>query len=111
MTLSCTFMLVPLTGHTGGQVLDLMLENATVEPDITPGFRIDLPNSGDFVRIDLSGELSVELAVVEQGAECSSMNISGDSTTLIENYFADTGKRRDLDRFGQLGGMKGKKQA
>jgi len=39
----------------GGHVLDLILENATVELDITTGFRMDLPTSGDFVRIDLSG--------------------------------------------------------
>jgi acetolactate decarboxylase len=51
----------------GGHVLDLILENATVELDITPGFRMDLPASGDFVGMELTGNLSGDLAVVEQG--------------------------------------------
>jgi acetolactate decarboxylase len=51
----------------GGHILDLMLENATVELDITPGFRMDLPASGDFMGMDLTGEFSGELEVVEQG--------------------------------------------
>jgi acetolactate decarboxylase len=51
----------------GGHVLDLILEYATVELDITPGFRMDLPASGDFMGMNLTGELSGEFAVVEQG--------------------------------------------
>jgi hypothetical protein len=95
----------------GGDVLDLILENATVERDITPGFRMDLPVCGDFMGMDLTGEFSGELAVVEQGTDDLSLAYPAESATLIENYFADTGKRRDLDRFGQMGGMKGKNPA
>ena len=51
----------------GGHILDFVLENATVELDITPGFRVDLPTSGDFAGIDLSEDLSGELAAVEKG--------------------------------------------
>jgi hypothetical protein len=63
------------------------------------------------VGINLSGALSGNLAIAEQGTGQSSPASPEESATLIENYFADTGKRRDLDRFGQLGGMKGEKPA
>ncbi|MFA4877334.1 MAG: acetolactate decarboxylase [Methanoregula sp.] len=54
--------------HTkGGHILDLTVPiNTTVEYDITPGFAMALPTSGDFTGVDLSQDLSKELAMVEK---------------------------------------------
>lgn len=52
----------------GGHILDFRLENATVELDTIPRFIMDLPPQGSFLSVDLSENLSNELAVVEQGS-------------------------------------------
>jgi acetolactate decarboxylase len=52
----------------GGHILDFILENATVEMDITSRFTMVLPDEGSFSEIDLSGDLSRELAVAEKGS-------------------------------------------
>ena len=52
---------------TGGHILDLTVpENTTVEYDITPGFAMALPTSGDFTGVDLSQDLSGDLAKIEK---------------------------------------------
>ena len=52
--------------HTGGHILDFAVPaNATVEYDITPVFEMSLPTSGAFTGVDLSQDLSEELALVE----------------------------------------------
>lgn len=52
---------------TGGHILDLTVpENTTVEYDITPGFAMALPTSGDFTGVDLSQDLSADLAKIEK---------------------------------------------
>jgi acetolactate decarboxylase len=52
---------------TGGHILDLTVPaNTTVEYDITPGFAMTLPTSGDFTGVDLSKDLSGELAKLEK---------------------------------------------
>ena len=52
--------------HTGGHILDFTVPaNVTVEYDITPVFEMSLPTSGDFTGVDLSQDLSRELAQVE----------------------------------------------
>lgn len=52
---------------TGGHILDMTVPSGTtVEYDITPGFAMALPTSGDFTGIDLSQDLSGELAKVEK---------------------------------------------
>jgi len=51
---------------TGGHVLDLEVEDTPAVLDITPRFIVVLPTSGDFIGMDLSGDLSQELAKVEQ---------------------------------------------
>jgi len=52
---------------TGGHVLDLTVPaKTTVEYDITPGFAMALPTSGDFTGVDLSQDLSGDLAKVEK---------------------------------------------
>jgi len=52
--------------HTGGHILDLEIPaNATAEYDITPEFEMHLPTSGAFMGVDLSQDLSQELARVE----------------------------------------------
>ena len=52
---------------TGGHILDLTVpENTTVEYDITPGFAMTLPTSGDFTGVDLSQDLSADLAKIEK---------------------------------------------
>jgi acetolactate decarboxylase len=50
----------------GGHVLDLAVEDTPVELDITPRFMVILPESGDFIRMDLSGDLSLQTAMVEK---------------------------------------------
>lgn len=52
--------------QTGGHILDLVIPaNITVEYDITPAFKMVLPTSGAFTGIDLSQDLSEELARIE----------------------------------------------
>ena len=52
---------------TGGHILDFTVPaNATVEYDITPAFAMPLPTSGAFTGVDLSQDLTKELAKVEQ---------------------------------------------
>ncbi|MDO9550587.1 MAG: acetolactate decarboxylase [Methanoregula sp.] len=53
--------------NTGGHILDFTVPaNTTVEYDITPAFAMPLPTSGDFTGVDLSQDLTKELAKVEQ---------------------------------------------
>jgi acetolactate decarboxylase len=52
---------------TGGHILDLTVPAATpVEYDITSGFAMALPTSGDFIGADLSQNLSADLARIEK---------------------------------------------
>ncbi len=52
---------------TGGHILDMTAEaGALVEYDITPDFTMSLPTSGTFTGVDLSQDLSSELAKVER---------------------------------------------
>ena len=52
---------------TGGHVLDLVVDAGTpVTYDITSGFAMTLPTSGTFTNIDLSQNLSADLAKVEK---------------------------------------------
>jgi acetolactate decarboxylase len=52
---------------TGGHILDLVVpSNARVEYDITPAFAMPLPTSGAFTNVNLSQDLTKELAKIEQ---------------------------------------------
>jgi len=52
--------------QTGGHILDFVVPaNTTVEYDITPAFEMQLPTSGAFTGLDLSQDLSKDLARVE----------------------------------------------
>jgi acetolactate decarboxylase len=52
---------------TGGHILDLIVPaNTTVEYDITPEFTMLLPTSGDFTGVNLSQDLSGDLAKIEK---------------------------------------------
>ena len=52
---------------TGGHILDMTVPAGTVvEYDITPGFAMALPTSGDFTGVDLSQDLTAELAKIEK---------------------------------------------
>ena len=52
---------------TGGHILDITIPaNTSVEYDVTPGFAMALPTSGDFTGVDLSKDLSGDLAKVER---------------------------------------------
>lgn len=52
---------------TGGHILDFTVPaNTTVEYDITPGFTMGLPTSGAFTGVNLSQDLSADLAKVEK---------------------------------------------
>ena len=51
---------------TGGHILDFTVPaNITVEYDITPAFTMPLPTSGAFTGVDLSQDLTKELAKIE----------------------------------------------
>ncbi len=52
---------------TGGHILDFTVpSNSRVEYDITPAFAMPLPTSGAFTNVNLSQDLTKELAKVEQ---------------------------------------------
>jgi acetolactate decarboxylase len=52
---------------TGGHVLDFaVLQNTIVEYDITPGFMMSLPTGGEFAGVNLSKNLTGEIANVER---------------------------------------------
>ena len=50
----------------GGHILDIQVANATAQLDVTPGFAMELPTSGDFYNVDLSGDLQEELKKIEK---------------------------------------------
>ena len=50
----------------GGHVLDLKVDEAKAEVDVTPGFAMQLPVDGDFYNVDLAGDLQSELEVIEK---------------------------------------------
>jgi len=53
--------------QSGGHILDFTLpKNTVIEYDITPEFHMVLPTSGEFTGVDLSQDLTGELAKVEQ---------------------------------------------
>ncbi|ABN56758.1 MULTISPECIES: acetolactate decarboxylase [Methanoculleus] len=49
----------------GGHVLDMILAEGTVQVDTTMNFTMALPSGGDFLTVDLSGDLSEDLEQVE----------------------------------------------
>jgi acetolactate decarboxylase len=49
----------------GGHILDLKVDRADVMVDITPGFAMQLPTTGDFYNVDLSQDLQSELKKIE----------------------------------------------
>ena len=49
----------------GGHILDLKIDRADVKVDITPGFAMQLPTTGDFYNVDLSQDLQSELKKIE----------------------------------------------
>lgn len=52
---------------TGGHILDFVVpSNARVDYDITPAFTMPLPTSGAFTNVNLSQDLTKELAKIEQ---------------------------------------------
>lgn len=50
----------------GGHILDIQVANATAQVDVTPGFAMQLPSSGDFYNVDLSRDLQEELEKIEK---------------------------------------------
>lgn len=51
----------------GGHIQNLIVDNCTVELDLTPEFSMVLPTGGSFAMTDLSGNLSTDLDLVEKG--------------------------------------------
>jgi acetolactate decarboxylase len=49
----------------GGHILDLKVDRAIVKVDITAGFAMELPTTGDFYNVDLSQDLQSELKKIE----------------------------------------------
>ncbi|WP_067075374.1 acetolactate decarboxylase [Methanoculleus horonobensis] len=49
----------------GGHVLDMVMAEGTVQVDTTMNFTMALPSGGDFLTVDLSGDLSDDLEKVE----------------------------------------------
>jgi acetolactate decarboxylase len=50
----------------GGHILDIQVANATAQVDVTAGFAMQLPSSGDFYEVDLTGDLQEELEKIEK---------------------------------------------
>ena len=50
----------------GGHILDIQVANATAQVDVTAGFAMQLPTSGDFYEVDLTGDLQEELEKIEK---------------------------------------------
>jgi acetolactate decarboxylase len=50
----------------GGHILDFSSEGAEVKVDVTPGFAMLLPTSGDFTTVDLTKNLKGELERIEK---------------------------------------------
>jgi len=50
----------------GGHILDLQVDGAEVELDLTPNIFMALPTAGDFFNVDLTGDLSSDLEKVEK---------------------------------------------
>jgi len=50
----------------GGHILDLALDGAEVELDLTPNIFMALPTAGDFFSVDLTGDLTLDLEKVEK---------------------------------------------
>lgn len=50
----------------GGHVLDVAVDNASVQLDLTPDFYMELPKNGDFASIDLTGDQQKALEKVEK---------------------------------------------
>ena len=51
----------------GGHILDLALNGSLAEIDITPELDMLLPTSGDFIGVDLTGDLQEDVEKVERG--------------------------------------------
>jgi len=50
----------------GGHILEIQVANATAQVDVTAGFAMQLPSSGDFYNVNLSGDLQEELERIEK---------------------------------------------
>jgi len=50
----------------GGHILEIQVSDATAQVEVTPGFAMQLPSSGDFYDVDLSGDLQEELERIEK---------------------------------------------
>jgi acetolactate decarboxylase len=50
----------------GGHILDLKVDEAKAEVDVTPGFAMQLPMDGDFYSVNLAGDLQSELEAIEK---------------------------------------------
>ena len=50
----------------GGHILEIQVANATAQMDVTAGFAMQLPSSGDFYEVDLTGDLQEELEKIEK---------------------------------------------
>ena len=50
----------------GGHILDLQVDDAKALVDITPGFDMQLPTTGDFYNVDLTQDLQSELEKIEK---------------------------------------------
>jgi acetolactate decarboxylase len=50
----------------GGHILEIQVDNATAQVDVTSGFAMELPTSGDFYNVNLSGDLQEELEKIEK---------------------------------------------
>jgi acetolactate decarboxylase len=49
----------------GGHILDLKVDKAEAKVDITPGFAMQLPTTGNFYKVDLTQDLQSEIKKIE----------------------------------------------
>lgn len=60
------FHFITADRKAGGHILDLKVDEAAAKVDITSGFAMQLPESGDFYNVDLTQDLQSELGKIEK---------------------------------------------
>lgn len=60
------FHFITADRKAGGHILDLQVDEAEAKVDVTAGFAMQLPTTGDFYNVDLTQDLQSELEKIEK---------------------------------------------
>jgi acetolactate decarboxylase len=60
------FHFITADRKAGGHILELQVNEGEAQVDITPGFAMQLPTTGDFYNVDLTQDLQSELEKIEK---------------------------------------------